>query len=67
MSLVVERFLICDGIDGKKRSLDCEENFGVDSRSSSTKQQRQSAKKNGWHTNGQHDWCPACYRVRKES
>jgi len=57
MSLVVERFLMCD---------DCGETFGVDNRSFSTRMQRQSSKENGWHTNGTHDYCPECYKKRKE-
>jgi len=63
--LIVERFLSCDGKEGK-RGVNCHDNFGVDCRNFSTKQQRLNAKKNGWHSDGVHDWCPFCWDAKNK-
>jgi hypothetical protein len=54
MSLIVEKFLICDG--------GCGENFGVDDRShwKSAKQLRESAARSDWTFKNGKDYCPIC-------
>ena len=54
MSLVVERFLVCDK---------CGENFGVDTRSHTAEQHRQTAKSNGWAFYCGADYCPECVKA----
>jgi hypothetical protein len=55
MSLVIERFLICDH---------CHENYGVDVRSNTAALHRKSAKKAGWKRGGGgKDFCPDCVKV----
>lgn len=56
MSLVIERFLLCDG----NHSPHCEESYGVDDREQSTETQRSRAKKAGWLFRNGKDFCPAC-------
>jgi len=52
MAIVIEIFLICDG--------GCGNNYGVDTRNYTSKQQREAAKRNGWVTVGRKDYCPEC-------
>jgi hypothetical protein len=52
MSLIVERFLMCDGA--------CGENFGVDDAQQSAETQRKRARENGWTFKGGKDFCPVC-------
>jgi hypothetical protein len=58
VSLVVERFLICDGEN-------CGENFGVDSRQWPTEKLRCSAKESGWIYRNGKDYCPGCQHPTK--
>jgi hypothetical protein len=55
MSLVIERFLICDG---------CGENFGVDNRHKTGGQHRIEAKRHGWghyvSSGKNQDLCESC-------
>lgn len=53
MSLVVERFLICDG---------CFENFGVDTRHQlqTVSRLREESKLNGWKHKKGKDYCGVC-------
>jgi hypothetical protein len=57
MSLVVERFLLCDS---RASAINCHDNFGVENCSNSTRAQRRDAKRNGWVFRGGRDICPAC-------
>lgn len=63
MGIVVETFIICDSGIAKS----CHENFGVDDRSKTGKQQRVAMLGNGWVHHGHADYCPACYQILKES
>ena len=65
MSLIVERFLICDGL--KNEGCADSENFGVDDRHHSTKAHRHHSVDYGWTTDGKRDWCIACTAKRKET
>lgn len=58
MSLVIERFLICDG--------ECGRNYGVDFRNCSTSFIRKSARQDGWTKKGSKDYCDECSRKTKE-
>ena len=58
MSLIVERFLICDY---------CGERHGVDTRSYSGKQHRKSAADDGWTHVGRKDYCEPCSSPAKEA
>lgn len=51
MSIVVETFLMCDI---------CYQNFGVDYRNRSGKQQRKAARNEGWVFSGGKDKCDIC-------
>lgn len=51
MSVVIERFLICDN---------CGENFGVDYRNRTAKEQRSAAKYEGWRSSSGKDFCLEC-------
>lgn len=53
--VVVERFLVCDGMYGM-----CGDNYGVDNRHYTAKQHRKSAKDNGWVFIKGKDYCPVC-------
>jgi len=59
MSLVVEKFINCDG-----NSVNCVENFGVDLRNSKNNQTLWSLRKgsadNGWIVFKNKDYCPEC-------
>lgn len=52
MSVVIERFLICDAPR-------CDENYGVDNRQDSIERHRFYAHREGWTTHGSKDYCPA--------
>jgi len=61
MSLVIERFLACDG----KKCYRCFPD--PDSlHKQSTQKLRAESKKCGWHTNGTHDYCPNCWTKRHD-
>jgi hypothetical protein len=63
MSLVIETFVSCDsGI-----SPSCEENFGIDNRQRTGKQQREAMVKNGWVHHCHADYCPRCFAVLKNT
>lgn len=51
MSIVVETFLMCDI---------CYQNFGVDNRNASGKEQRKNARNEGWIFSGGKDKCDVC-------
>jgi hypothetical protein len=53
MSLVIEKFILCDF---------CGESYGVDDRSacSAVRTIRSDAKRNGWIFYGGRDYCPSC-------
>ena len=51
MSLVVEKFLLCD---------ECGRTYGVDMRQVTACVHRASAKKEGWVKRGYKDFCPDC-------
>lgn len=52
MAIVVETFIICDG--------GCGENFGVDNRHLSKREQLASARANAWVRIKGKDYCPNC-------
>jgi len=52
MSIVVERFLICDGAGH------CAESFGVYEGERTAKEHRKAAKLNGWTYRNGRDYCP---------
>lgn len=58
MSLIIERFLSCDG--------NCGLNYGVDNRTRSSKQLRKDATKDGWWFIKGKDYCGNC-RQRKNA
>lgn len=51
MSIVTEKFLICDR---------CGELFGIDNRRNSGCVHRRGAKEEGWVIRGHNDYCPNC-------
>ena len=55
MSLITERFLMCDG-------LNCSDAFGVDNGSMTGAQHREMAKAEGWSGRAGADYCPSCTR-----
>lgn len=57
MSIVIETFIMCDG--------GCGYAHGVDDRSKTGKQQRESAKRDGWLFIKGRDYCPDCGVRRK--
>jgi len=57
MSLVIERFLKCDGPG-------CDKTFGIDMRHMSASKHRTEAKKEGWRIRDGKDYCPKCTRKR---
>jgi hypothetical protein len=64
MSLIVERFLICDG-DCSPDNL--EKNFGVDDRVNwrNAFELRRLSRVSGWTSSGTYDFCPKCSKKRK--
>lgn len=61
MSLVVERYLICDGEDCKARTT------GASRDSPNAFILRIEAKKDGWHSEPSLDYCPECWAKRGEA
>lgn len=59
MSLVIERFLMCDG--------NCGNNFGVDIRheTNTTAKLRRNARGHGWLFKAGEDFCPDCRKAGK--
>lgn len=57
MSMMIERFLVCDGED-------CGETYGVDDHYRDAKEHRQHAKKAGWTYRNGKDYCEVCSAAR---
>ena len=58
MSLVIERFLMCDGYE-------CDEQYGIDAQYKNGIEHRNDAKKEGWHYCKDEDFCPVCWKELK--
>ena len=56
MSVIIERFLNCDG--------NCGETYGVDTRCLTGAKHREDAKEWGWHYSKGKDYCPKCWAER---
>ncbi len=57
MSLIVERYLICDGDGCNSNTIDSGKNYP------NGFILRISARKNGWHIGAKRDLCPKCTRI----
>lgn len=55
MSAIIETFLQCDK---------CYRSFGVDNRNANAKQQRVSAKNEGWTFKNRKDYCESCSKSK---
>jgi hypothetical protein len=61
MSAITETIITCDG-----SATDCHGNdWSADQRHRSAKEQRDNARREGWHCFKGEDYCPACWKHRQ--